>query len=549
MAPPLIFVTSATNDAVMVAPQGFLSERQWDSYQKALAVVETTCVRGGIQIPARQAQLFIESLGGAISCNLTESALAIVQEASLARPPINEHVGQERLLHFTMLNTGRYLYPFQEDGVRWLAPRREALLADSMGLGKTPQLLVSLPPGAPVIVLVPAVVVTNWHREATTWRPDYRATMIKKRAAWRLPEPGEIVIASYGMAPAPGDEAITMPQGIHLVSDESHLLKGTTDRHRTFKALHAAAKAANGVTWLALGTPLQNHPPELWNVLSCAGLEREAFTSWPRFCHLFGGAKTKFIPVKGRRGGRRIVEWSGRPRPEVNACLQRVWLRRTKEEVLPDLPAKRRTDVFLGSLDQATAKACDEAMAALAAAGVHLTGDDSDDLLDKIKDPDHVSQLAKARAQLAAAKVAPCVEIVEEFEEAEEPIVVASAYVAPCKALGARPGWACITGETPTAERGRIVDRFQAGELKGLALTYRAGGVGITLTRASNMILLDLDWTPAQISQMEDRECRIGQTRGVLIQRLVADHALDRHVIRLLTRKQRMIDEVERKAP
>lgn len=205
--------------------------------------------------------------------------------------------------------------------------------------------------------------------------------------------------------------------------------------------------------------------------------------------------------------------------------------------------------MFLGSLDQATAKACDEAMAALAAAGVHLTGDDSDDLLDKIKDPDHVSQLAKARAQLAAAKVAPCVEIVEEFEEAEEPIVVASAYVAPCKALGARPGWACITGETPTAERGRIVDRFQAGELKGLALTYRAGGVGITLTRASNMILLDLDWTPAQISQMEDRECRIGQTRGVLIQRLVADHALDRHVIRLLTRKQRMIDEVERKAP
>lgn len=546
MAPPLIFVTSATNDSVMVAPQGFLSERQWDSYQKALAVVETTCVGGGIQIPARQAQLFIESLGGAISCNLTQSAQALLEEASLARPPINEHVGQERLLHFTMLKTGRYLYPFQEDGVRWLAPRREALLADSMGLGKTPQLLVSLPSAAPVIVLVPAVVVTNWHREATTWRPDYRATMIKKRAEWRIPEPGEIVIASYGMMP---EEPWQVATNMVLVADEAHALKGTTARHRLFKALATLNSYGGGTTWLATGTPLQNHPPELWNVLSCAGLEREAFTSWPRFCHLFGGAKTKFIPVKGRRGGRRVVEWSGKPRPEVNACLQKVWLRRTKEEVLPDLPAKRRTDVFLGSLDQATAKACDEALAALRAAGVDLTGDDSDDLLDKIKDPDHVSQLAKARAQLAAAKVAPCVEIVEEFEDAEEPIVVASAYVAPCKALGARPGWACITGETPTAERGRIVDRFQAGELKGLALTYRAGGVGITLTRASNMILLDLDWTPAQISQMEDRECRIGQTRGVLIQRLVADHALDRHVIRLLTRKQRMIDEVERKAP
>ena len=547
MAPPLIFVTSATNDSVMVAPQGFLSERQWDSYQKALAVVETTCVGGGIQIPARQAQLFIESLGGAISCNLTQSAQALVEEASLARPPINEHVGQERLLHFTMLNTGRYLYPYQEDCVRWLAPRQDALLALDMGTGKSAVSLVSLPPGAATLAIVPAVVVTNWQREANMWRPDFKTAIVKKRTEWRMPGPGEILISTYGMIP--DDPTTTIPPGMVLISDEASALKGTTARHRSFKALHKLNHAAGGATWLLTGTPLQNHPPELWNVLSCAGLEREAFTSWPRFCHLFGGAKTKFIPVKGRRGGRRVVEWSGKPRPEVNACLQKVWLRRTKEEVLPDLPAKRRTDVFLGSLDQATAKACDEAMAALAAAGVHLTGDDSDDLLDKIKDPDHVSQLAKARAQLAAAKVAPCVEIVEEFEEAEEPIVVASAYVAPCKALGARPGWACITGETPTAERGRIVDRFQAGELKGLALTYRAGGVGITLTRASNMILLDLDWTPAQISQMEDRECRIGQTRGVLIQRLVADHALDRHVIRLLTRKQRMIDEVERKAP
>lgn len=547
MAPPLIFVTSATNDSVMVAPQGFLSERQWDSYQKALAVVETTCVGGGIQIPARQAQLFIESLGGAISCNLTQSAQALVEEASLARPPINEHVGQERLLHFTMLNTGRYLYPYQEDCVRWLAPRQDALLALDMGTGKSAVSLVSLPPGAATLAIVPAVVVTNWQREANMWRPDFKTAIVKKRTEWRMPGPGEILISTYGMIPE--DPTTTIPPGMVLISDEASALKGATARHKSFKALHKLNHAIGGATWLLTGTPLQNHPPELWNVLSCAGLEREAFTSWPRFCHLFGGAKTKFIPVKGKRGGRRVVEWSGKPRPEVNACLQKVWLRRTKEEVLPDLPAKRRTDVFLGSLDQATAKACDEAMAALAAAGVHLTGDDSDDLLDKIKDPDHVSQLAKARAQLAAAKVAPCVEIVEEFEDAEEPIVVASAYVAPCKALGARPGWACITGETPTAERGRIVDRFQAGELKGLALTYRAGGVGITLTRASNMILLDLDWTPAQISQMEDRECRIGQTRGVLIQRLVADHALDRHVIRLLTRKQRMIDEVERKAP
>ncbi|HMV33157.1 MAG TPA: nucleotide sugar dehydrogenase, partial [Gemmatimonadales bacterium] len=289
-------------------------------------------------------------------------------------------------LHFTMLNTGRYLYPYQEDCVRWLAPRQDALLALDMGTGKSAVSLVSLPPGAATLAIVPAVVVTNWQREANMWRPDFKTAIVKKRTEWRMPGPGEILISTYGMIPE--DPTTTIPPGMVLISDEASALKGATARHKSFKALHKLNHAIGGATWLLTGTPLQNHPPELWNVLSCAGLEREAFTSWPRFCHLFGGAKTKFIPVKGRRGGRRVVEWSGKPRPEVNACLQKVWLRRTKEEVLPDLPAKRRTDVFLGSLDQATAKACDEALAALRAAGVNLTGDDSDDLLDKIKDPD-----------------------------------------------------------------------------------------------------------------------------------------------------------------
>jgi hypothetical protein len=149
--------------------------------------------------------------------------------------------------------------------------------------------------------------------------------------------------------------------------------------------------------------------------------------------------------------------------------------------------------------------------------------------------------MAEARQLLAKAKIPALLEIVESFEEQEEPVIVFSDHRAPIDALASRKGWAVITGETNPADRHRIAGDFQAGQYKGIGLTIDAGAVSITLTRASNMIFVDRSYNPALNDQAEDRAVRIGQTRGVVIQQLVADHRLDIRLQQILDQKQKII--------
>jgi hypothetical protein len=133
--------------------------------------------------------------------------------------------------------------------------------------------------------------------------------------------------------------------------------------------------------------------------------------------------------------------------------------------------------------------------------------------------------------------------MVESFEEANEPVVVFSAHRAPIAAMAKRQGWAVIMGDTNQSDREDAVQAFQAGMLKGIACTIKAGGVGITLTKASKMIFCDLEWNPALNLQAEDRICRIGQTASNLQYiRLVSDCAMDLHVLKLIDKKKDLIE-------
>ena len=122
------------------------------------------------------------------------------------------------------------------------------------------------------------------------------------------------------------------------------------------------------------------------------------------------------------------------------------------------------------------------------------------------------------------------------------PLVVASAHRAPVVALGAVEGWSSILGGIPATERQRRIDAFQAGELAGLAITIGAGGVGITLTRARCMVVVDRAWTASENDQVEDRICRIGQAADTVhIVDVVADHPIDKFVAKSIARKRSLI--------
>lgn len=464
---------------------------------------------------------------------------------------------------------GLALYPFQTDGVTWLAPRVGGILGDDMGLGKTIQVQVSLPEAAStsVLVIAPAVAKGVWLRETRKWRPDLTPVVLDGKHSFRWPEPGEMVILNWDILPPVSEnegkgkagkgkrlepaerwkaflkawKAIgeahwaskflpTCPKGLTIVADEAHAIKNAkAARTMRFRALAARARELGGRTWLLTATPLLNKPAELWSILTAADLATEAFGSYSRFFRIAGGVRTRFG-----------TEWDANAIDHVamKECLQKVMLRRIKTEVLKDLPAKTYATIDV-ALPRAITKLCDAAVAAAEKRGMTI----EQALRVAVESEGGVGfeEISKARAALATAKLDAAIEKIEEFEEAEEPIVVASAYRAPIDALATRPGWAIITGSTSAKERTRIEEAFQRGELRGIGMTIKAGGVAITLTRATNMLQIDREWNPALNSQAEDRIYRIGTSKPVTIYRMVADHAIDQRLDEILAEKATII--------
>jgi hypothetical protein len=228
---------------------------------------------------------------------------------------------------------------------------------------------------------------------------------------------------------------------------------------------------------------------------------------------------------------------------EVPLALQKVSLRRDRETVLPDLPRKQREVNEVPIADAEAIRLCDRLQGHLEEHGYSI--DVLADMGQLAKDVRDVvfAMLSKVRAALAAAKIPALLEFIEDYEEEEVPVVVFSAHLPPLKALAARAGWALIDGSVPTEERARTVEDFQAGNLKGIACSFAAGGVGITLTHAHHVLCVDLPWTPALLQQAEDRCCRIGQAAdSVHVRILAADHPVDQRVAELLIEKAAIIE-------
>jgi hypothetical protein len=504
----------------------------WQTYKSAQDAAGLRWHRadGRVTGSTRQAAAFVAALAGVEGLTLdvpAEVSAALTGAVGAQQAEVDAAAARSALVDAALAARGGALFPYQRTGVQWLAPRASALLADDMGLGKTLQALLAAPEGAPLLVVCPAVAKPVWVREAAKWRPDLRPVALSGRGSFRWPEAGEMIVVNYDILPA--ELPAAAPAGCVIVADEAHALKSAkAQRTLRFRALAESARAAGGRSWLLTATPILNNPPELYSLLKAAGAE-QALGGWGGLVRAFGGQQDSW-------GG---WSWTARPDAAAIARLQSVMLRRNKQEVLADLPAKR-VEVLEVAIDRATARACDLVVRAAAKRG------GIDAVLATVQasaDGAGFSEMAAARAALAVAKAAAVQPLLDSIEEEQAgPVVVFSAHRAAVDVLGARAGWATITGDTAAEERGRIEERFQRGELRGIAGTIKAMGVAITLTRATRAIFIDEEWTPALNAQAQDRIYRIGQTRGTLVTRLVADHAVDARILDLLDAKQALID-------
>jgi SWI/SNF-related matrix-associated actin-dependent regulator of chromatin subfamily A-like protein 1 len=423
------------------------------------------------------------------------------------------------------------------EGVAFLLGRRRAILADDMGLGKTRQSIVALAEAAPVgprLVVSPASVKRHWAREILAARPDDAVHVVGPADPPDVGYTGWVVV-NYDIL-ARYDAMLEDLPWTGLVFDEAHYLKNhTSQRSKLARELVAAAPGA--VLHALTGTPLTNRPRDLFPLLQLVGhpLGRSFLAFAQRYCD-------------ARHNGFGWVADGASHLAELRAQLQGVMLRRTKAEVL-DLPPKLRAWVPVavppGTAQRETrrvlARLLDRQRAGAGGRGRGAQGGAGQESVRLLAD------LTAARAAIARAKAATTIEFVEGVVAQGEKAVVFSGFDEPVRRIAAHFGAQAVvlTGDTPAARRQALVDRFQEDPgVRVFVANLVAGGVGITLTAARQVVFNDLDWVPANHWQAEDRAYRIGQAGAVNVTYFTAVGTIDEFVSRALAAKGALVDAV-----
>lgn len=427
---------------------------------------------------------------------------------------------------------GKKLFPFQAAGVAFLEKAGGCgLVGDEMGTGKTIQTAAFLdyrPDLRPAVVVVPAVVATNWVTELEDWTEGesiYRLKNGKDEA----PEGTTIVVVTYDLVKQTltkeekeegkqmgARDFIKAMNPKCVVADECHYLKNEKAQ-RTVACKDLASHDSVESVVLLSGTPIVNRPKEFFNALSM--LRPEEFSSWFKYTERY---------CDGHRDEWDRYQCNGVSNTEELASkLKDVMIRRLKKDVLEELPAKMRGRVTV----DITAKARAAYNRAMKNAETPLT------------------QLTAGRYALGLAKVAPAVEMAKDYADQNKPLLVFAHHREVmdglCDGLSkAGISYGRIDGTVSVERRGELVESFQAGNLDAMVLSVKAAGVGITLTHSSDVLFVERAWTPADEEQAEDRTHRIGQTGSVVVRYMVATNTMDEDMDALIESKRAVLEAV-----
>ena len=428
------------------------------------------------------------------------------------------------------------LFPHQIEGVAFLLGRRRAILADDMGLGKTRQAVVALKhvaPNGPYLVVCPASVKRNWAREITMAAPNASTHLIERGS--QFPERPDWVIINYDIL-AKHIEALGRQHWSGLVFDEAHYLKNHTSvRSRFARQLADQARSGKGIepaVYLLTGTPLTNRPRDLFVLLQLVGhsLGRSFLGFAKRYC------AAERNDYGWQTGGASNIE-------ELTVQLHGVMLRRAKDQVLA-LPPKLRTwlslDVPKGTGVSDMRKVVELLISEERVAPASTIGDRR--LRGRL-----LGAVTKARQKLAGVKLTATLDFVTGAVEQGEKVIVFSCFEEPLQHLAGqlRGSAVLVTGRTPASQRQSIVDRFQQDDsVRVFLANIIAGGVGLNLTAATQVVFNDLDWVPANHWQAEDRAYRIGQARTVNVTYMIAANTIDDFVRTVLETKAALVSAV-----
>ncbi|WP_202564213.1 DEAD/DEAH box helicase [Agreia sp. COWG] len=441
------------------------------------------------------------------------------------------------------------LRPYQHEGFSWLAflyaHGLGGILADDMGLGKTLQTLALVaharaadaPTGPPFLVVAPTSVVSNWVAEATRFTPhlvvrSVTATEAKsKKTVADAARGADILITSYALFRL-DFAAYKNEQWAGLILDEAQFIKNHTSR------IHTCARDLPAPFKLAItGTPMENNLLELWSLfaITAPGL----FASSRRFTEDY------VRPIDRGENRELLARLRRRIRP--------LMMRRTKQLVAPELPDKQEQELQI-ELAPAHRKLYD---VVLQRERQKLLGliDDLDKNRFIVFRSITLLRMLSLDASLIDEKYAniPSSKLDALFEQLDDVVaeghraLVFSQFTtflhkAAARLEAAGIPYAYLDGSS--RKRKEIIDGFKDGEAPVFLISLKAGGFGLNLTEADYVFLLDPWWNPASESQAIDRTHRIGQTKNVMVYRLVAAGTIEEKVMALKAKKAELTDAV-----
>ncbi|HET6561155.1 MAG TPA: DEAD/DEAH box helicase [Marmoricola sp.] len=438
------------------------------------------------------------------------------------------------------------LRSYQLEGFRWLVmlwqSRLGGILADDMGLGKTMQTLALFAHArahgsGPFLVVAPTSVVATWVHEAATFTPGLTVRAVTESRARRgapladVHQGADVVVTSYTLYRLETDEYAALDWG-GLVLDEAQMVKNHTGKtHQSVRRLDVPFRLA------LTGTPMENRLMELWSLLSIVAPGLYPYPQ--RFTEAVAN------PVEREGDAEVLARFRRRIRPFL--------LRRTKELVASDLPPKQE-QVLEVQLNPRHRRIYETHLQRERQNVLGLLGDFDKQRMAIFRSLTRLRQLSLDAALVdseydgvGSAKVDALVDhLLEVVAEGHRALVFSqfTSFLTRVRKRLDAEGIESRYLDGRTRRRAEEVGAFKAGAGAVFLISLKAGGVGLTLTEADYVFVLDPWWNPAVEAQAVDRAHRIGQERPVIVYRLVAAGTIEEKVMELKARKAALFAKV-----
>lgn len=471
----------------------------------------------------------------ALAENLSEMMATAVAASSAASAEIEiEGLGGE-------------LRPFQKAGVVYGLDKKRLIIGDQMGLGKTVEALaiIQAAQAYPALVICPANLKLNWVREAHKWLPKRHLQMLGGKDSFGRHD-ADVTIVNYDRLKQYRE--YLLKRGFKaIVADESHYTKnasaartiyveeifagvsyerkdGKVDRRHRVKMSEPAEYQL-----LLSGSPVLNRPDELISQLRI--IDRlDDLGGWKYFtstyCDAYG---TRF--GYDTSGAKNLIDLN-------NKLRALCYVRRLKADVLKELPPKVRTVVPVEITNRREYDKAEQDLIAWLRETQGQAKADAALQAEQLVRIEALKQLA-ARGKMEAIK-----EWVKDFSESGQKLVMFAWHKEIVNDLALAFHCPRITGDTPLAVRDQSVQDFQGKpEVTRIVCNVQAGGVGITLTEASDVCFFELGWNPGTMDQAGDRCHRIGQTDSVTEWWFLGKNTIDEPIHALIEQKRNVVDQ------